>query len=232
MGTVGPNQDKIRGFPLLNSAHLVLQAESPGAVDGGHIQDVGGLQAADAAVDGVQQGHALHLPEEIAAVVPHGSVSAEADVDADAHHLRNGGNAVGDLHFAEGGVCHAGAGIPQLPDLPAVQIDDVGGDKLVVQRTVPVEEVHRARPEFPPHPLQAPGIFRQMAGGPKAQTPGRFTDGPDPAGLKVLLRDTAQDQLLPRRPAALLQGQELTPFPIYKDRSRQKNSGRISWYKW
>ena len=95
----------------------IVPAQQPGAAAGGHFQHVvagGGPAAGVQAVE--QEGHP-QLLHKAGAVVRGAAVHGQSHGNAQLQHLRDPGDAGGELHVADGAVGHAGAGFGQHPQL-------------------------------------------------------------------------------------------------------------------
>ena len=90
-----------------------------------------------------QEGHP-QLLHKAGAVVGGAAVHGQSHGNAQLQHLRDPGDAGGELHVADGAVGHAGAGFGQHPQLLVVEVDAVGEPHVAARPAQTLHVLQRA----------------------------------------------------------------------------------------
>ena len=92
----------------------------------------------------MQQVRHAQLFQQAGAVVAGRAVHRQTHRHAQRKHLRDTRHTAGELHVADGAVCHAGAGLRQQAQLLVVEVDAVGEPHVVAQPAQPRHVLQRA----------------------------------------------------------------------------------------
>ena len=176
-----------------NAADLV-EAQRPGATDGGCVQHLLGAQPAGVVrpLHVRHHGGAVHGLVHVEIVGAVGRIGADAEIDAELHHAPGIGNARSQTHVARRIVGDRGAVIGQPTHVVVVEPDAVGDGEIRAEQAQPVdmggqglavalEGRHRLHLRFPDMAVQHDAEF--------ARQPGRAGD----QGVTAMERDDGRD---------------------------------------
>ena len=140
LGGVEVEEDEVGGFAGFEASADRVEAEGAGAVDGEHADGVLCAELAGACLVLGEEGGLAAFGQGVEAVVAGGTVGAEADGDASAAKVVDGGDAGAELEVGAGAVGDGGAALLEDGAFLLVHLDAVGEGGVGAEEAEVVQE--------------------------------------------------------------------------------------------